>query len=117
MEQPTEQYATREHKIDDNRMELENVFSKHGRTLTIEEVAKRLGISVEAAWALVVASLRDSRVPALTSEGEAAASPRRENDNSILHSAGFEPAEGSVLWWRDGTWYSREAALQMASRG
>ena len=87
--------------------------------LTIEEVAKRLGISVEAACALVVASLRGSRALAPTSsEGEAAAaSPPKETDNAMLLSAGFEPAEGSDLWRRDGTCYSREAALQIASRG
>jgi hypothetical protein len=85
--------------------------------LSIPEIAERLGISVEAACALVVASLRGgSRAPAPT-QGEGAASLPRENENSILLSAGFEPAEGSDLWRRDATWYGREAALQIASRG
>ena len=86
--------------------------------LSIPEIAERLDISVEAVCALVVASLRSSRAPAPTSEGEAAAArPPKEAGNSILHSAGFEPAEGNDLWRRDGTCYSREAALQIASRG
>ena len=87
--------------------------------LSIPEIAERLDISVEAACALVVASLRGSRALAPTSsEGEAAAaSPPKETENSILLSARFEPAEGNDLWRRDGTLHSRGAALQIASRG
>ena len=85
--------------------------------LSIQEIAERLGISVEAACALVVASLsRGSRAPALTLD-QAAASPQRETDNAILLRAGFEPAGGSDLWRRNGTYYGREAALQIALRG
>ena len=84
--------------------------------LSIPEIAERLGISVEAGCALVVASLsRCSAVPPLTRD-EALASPLRGNDDSVLLGAGFVPVERGNLWRRNGTCYGREAALQIALR-
>ncbi len=101
-----------------NQTNPQDVLPLVKSNLSIPENAERLDVSVEAACALVVASLRGSRAPARTSEGEAvAASPQRETDNAMLLRAGFEPAEGSNLWRRNGTCYGREAALQIASRG
>jgi hypothetical protein len=99
--------------MDANQTNPHNVLPLIKSNLSIPEIAERLGISVEAACALVVASLRSSRAPALTLD-EATASPLRENDDSVLLSAGFVPAEGGDLWRRNGTWYGREAALQLA---
>ena len=101
-----------------NQTNPQDVLPLVKSNLSIPEIAERLGVSVEAACALIVASLRGSRVPTPTSEGEAAAgSPQRETDNAMLLRAGFEPVEGSDLWKRGGTCYGREAALQIASRG
>ena len=99
--------------MDANQTNPHNVLPLIKSNLSIPEIAERLGISVEVACTLVVASLRSSRASALTLD-EATASPLRENDDSVLLSAGFVPAEGGDLWRRNGTWYGREAALQLA---
>ena len=90
---------------------LQDVLPLLKSNLSIPEIAERLGISVEAACALVVASLsRGSTVSAFTLD-EATASPQREPDDSVLLGAGFVPVEGGNLWRRNRTCYGREAAL------
>ena len=103
-------------KMNANPTNPQDVLPLVKSNLSIPEIAERLGISVEAACALVAASLRSSRAPALTLD-EATASPLRENDDSVLLGAGFVPLERGNLWWRNGTYYGREAALQIALRG
>ena len=96
-----------------NKTSPQDVLPLLKSNLTILEIAERLGISVEAACALVVASLRGSKAPALTLD-DATASPLREDDDSVLLNRGFVPVEGGDLWRRHDTWYAREAALQIA---
>ena len=75
--------------------------------VTIQEVAERLGISVEGACGLVVAGLR---------------SKHKEEQHAkeildLLEAAGFKPIEDDdSLWSKDGVYYGREAALQQAWR-
>jgi hypothetical protein len=71
--------------------------------LTIQEVAERLGISVEAACALVVASLKSKH-----KEGGGA------KEEIALLEASFKPIEDGSLWEKDGVYYGREAAVQEA---
>ena len=101
-------------RMDANQTNPQDVLPLIKSNPTIPQIAERFGISIEAACALVVATLRASRAPLRTSEDEDAASPPRETDNAILLSAGSEPAEGSELWRRNGRLYGREAALQLA---
>ena len=104
-------------KMNANPTNPQDVLPLVKSNLSIPEIAERLGISVEAACALVAASLsRGSTVPPLTRD-EAFASPLRGNDDSVLLGAGFVPVERGNLWWRNGTYYGREAALQIALRG
>ena len=100
--------------MDANQTNPQDVLPLIKGNPTIPQIAERFGISIEAACALVVATLRAGRTPLRTSEDEDAASPPRETDNAILLSAGFEPAEGSELWRRNGRLYGREVALQLA---
>ncbi len=60
MERATEQHLVRREGMDADT-KLFDVLPLIESNLTIQEVAERLGISVESACALVVASLRSSR--------------------------------------------------------
>jgi hypothetical protein len=56
-----ERAVRRSERINTAQTKLNDVLSLIESNLTIQEVAEKLGISVEAACALVVASLRSSR--------------------------------------------------------
>jgi DNA-binding CsgD family transcriptional regulator len=60
MERATEQHLVRREGIGADT-KLNDVLPLIESNLTIQEVAERLGISVESACALVVASLKSSR--------------------------------------------------------
>jgi hypothetical protein len=40
----------------------------------------------------------------------------RDKEDSTLVEASFEPTEGEDLWMKNGVYYGREAALQIAWR-
>ncbi len=62
MKRPADEHAIRKSEgINDAPTELDEALPLIESNLTIQEVAEKLGISVEAACALVVASLRSSR--------------------------------------------------------
>ena len=62
MKRPADVRAIRKSEgINDAPTELDEALPLIESNLTIQEVAEKLGISVEAACALVVASLRSSR--------------------------------------------------------
>ena len=64
MERPTDEWATsksrRSERINSVQFKFKDVVPLIESDLTIEEVAERLGISVEDACVLVLASLRSS---------------------------------------------------------
>lgn len=62
MKRPADEHAIRRtEEMNAAQTTLNDVLPLIESNLTIEEVAEKLGISVEAACALVVASLRSSR--------------------------------------------------------
>jgi hypothetical protein len=93
----TEEWNVGQTRLNDVRPLIES-------NLTIQEVAERLGISVEAACTLV-ADLKSKH-----KEGGGA------KEETALLEAGFKPIEDGSLWEKDGVYYGREAAVQEALR-
>jgi Arc/MetJ family transcription regulator len=85
----------------------DDILSLIESDLTIQEVAERLGVSVEAARTLVEASLRSKHEE----------DRRAQLESALLRKAGFEQVrEDGSLWEKDGACYGREAASQKAWR-
>jgi uncharacterized protein YoaH (UPF0181 family) len=112
VERPADERAIkRSEGLNGAQTKLNDVLPLIESNLTIQEVAARLGISVEAACTLVVASLRSRQ------DGTRDGSERfREEENAVLVEAGFKPAGGTDLWHKGAVCYGRLAALQNVRR-
>jgi hypothetical protein len=112
VERPADERAIkRSEGINVAQTKLNDVLPLIESDLTIEEVTERLGISVEAACTLIVASLRSRQ------DGTIDGFERfREEENAVLVEDDFKSAGGTDLWQKGAVCYGREAALQNARR-
>jgi hypothetical protein len=97
--------------LDANQTQLNNVLPLIESNITIDDIAERLSISVDAACALVAASFRGRQDRAIDGFERL-----RKEENAVLVEAGFELARGTDLWQKGAVCYGRVAALQSAWR-
>ncbi len=95
---------------------LNDVLPLIENNLTIQEVAEKLGISVEAACAVVVATIQHSSRHKEGPCPKEREEEKKEERPALLLEAGFKSIEDGSLWKKGGVYYGREAAVQEARR-